>query len=187
MVTTDGLFLRLAVCKISWRIELMTMPPTRQSKSERRNKMKSVKWVCVFLMVMALAFGFTACSGKEGANPRAKAKQEDRAQPSTAGEQSAEVQTPSPGAPPVAQPQDAAQAPGAVPSTDAIGKPEVAEIMGTVLDSGGEIVVFTDQGNYTVTGEDLSDMVGKTVRVLGSLQEEGGHRTIRVISVYEIK
>ena len=83
--------------------------------------------------------------------------------------------------------QDAAQAPGAVPPAGEIGKPEVAEIMGTVLDSGGEIIVFTDQGNYVVTGEDLSDMVGKTVRVLGSLQEDEGRRTINVISVYEIK
>jgi hypothetical protein len=47
--------------------------------------------------------------------------------------------------------------------------------------------VFTDQGNFTVAGEDLSDMVGKTVRVLGSLQEDQGRRTIKVISVYEIK
>jgi type IV secretory pathway VirB10-like protein len=170
------------------------MPPTRQSKSERRNKMKRFKWVCVSLMVIALAFGFMACSGKEGANPRAKAKQEDQAQPAQqaaqpaeTGEQSAEVQTPSPGAPPAAQPQDAAQAPGTAPPAGEIGKPEVAEIMGTVLDSGGEIVVFTDQGNYAVTGEDLSDMVGKTVRVLGSLQEDEGRRTIKVISVYEIK
>jgi hypothetical protein len=60
----------------------------------------------------------------------------------------------------------------------------VAEIMGTDLDSGGEIVVFTDQGNYAVTGEDLSDMVGKTVRVPGSLQEDEGRRTIKVISLY---
>jgi DNA replication initiation complex subunit (GINS family) len=156
--------------------------------------MKSVKWVCVSLLVVAMAFGFAACSGKEGANPGAKAKQEDRAQPaqqaaqpSEPAEQSAEVQTPPSGAPPVAQPQDAAQAPGAAPPPGEIGKPEVAEIMGTVLDSGGEIVVFTDQGNFAVTGEDLSDMIGKTVRVLGSLQEDEGRRTINVISVYEIK
>lgn len=161
--------------------------------------MKSFKWVCVTLMVVALAFGFTACSGKEGASQGAKAKPEDRAQPadqaaqpaeqaaqpSQAAEQSAEVQTPAPAA--EGQPQDAAQAPSDAPPEGEIGKPEVAEIMGTVLDSGGEIVVFTDQGNYAVTGEDLSDMVGKTVRVLGSLQEDGGHRTIKVISVYEIK
>lgn len=156
--------------------------------------MKSFTWVCVSFVVVALAFGFTACSGKEGANPRAKAEQEDRAQPAQQaaqpaqpGEQSAEVQTPPPGSPPVAQPQDAAQAPETAPAAGELGKPEVAEIMGTVLDSGGEIVVFTDQGNYAVTGEDLSDMVGKTVRVLGSLQEDGGRRTIKVISVYEIK
>lgn len=156
--------------------------------------MKSLKWVFVPLMAVALAFGFTACSSKEGANPSAKANQEDRAQPaqqaaqpSQAGEQSAEVQTPSPGAPTETQAQDAAQAPEATPPAGEIGKPEVAEIMGTVLDSGGEIVVFTDQGNFAVTGEDLSDMVGKTVRVLGSLQEDEGRRTIKVISVYEIK
>ena len=156
--------------------------------------MKSFKWICVLSLVVALAFGFAACSGKEGANPRAKAKQEDRAQPaqqaaqpSSAAEQSAEAQPESSTAAPEAQPQDSAQAPGATPPAGEIGKPEVAEIMGTVLDSGGEIIVFTDQGNYAVTGEDLSDMVGKTVRVLGSLQENEGRPTIKVISVYEIK
>lgn len=149
--------------------------------------MKSFKWVCVFLMVMALAFGLTACSGKEGANSSVSAQQEDQVQPTEAEEQSAEAQTPAPEASPAAQPQDAAQAPGAEPPAGETGKPEMAEIMGTVLDSGGEIVVFTDQGNYAVTGEDLSDMVGKTVRVLGSLQEDKGRRTIKVISVYEIK
>jgi hypothetical protein len=161
---------------------------------ERRDKMKSFKWVCVSLMVIVLAFGFTACSGKEGAGPRAKAEKQDRAQPadkaaqsSESAEQSAQGQPPLPEAPAVTQPQDAAQAPGKVPQSGEIGKSEVAEIMGTVLDSGGEIVVFTDQGNYAVTGEDLSDMVGKTVRVLGSLQENEGRRTIKVISVYEVK
>lgn len=163
--------------------------------------MRSFKWVCVSLMVVALAVGFAACSGKEGETPRAKAKQEDQAQPADQAakpaepaadqaestEQSAQSQSPAPGAPAEAQPQDTAQAPGAVPPAGEVGKSDVAEIMGTVLDSGGEIVVFTDQGNYAVTGEDLSDMVGKTVRVLGSLQEEEGRRTINVISVYEVK
>jgi type IV secretory pathway VirB10-like protein len=186
--------MRPSAQKIGWRIGKVTMPPARQSKSERRNKMKSLKWVSVTLMVVALAFGFAACSGKEGESPRAKATQEEQAQPadqaaqpSKTTEESAGAQSPLPGAPPAEQPQDAAQAPGALPPAGEIGKPEVAEIMGTVLDSGGEIIVFTDQGNYAVTGEDLSDMVGKTVRVLGSLQEDQGRRTIKVISVYEIK
>lgn len=156
--------------------------------------MRSFKWVCVSLMVVALAVGFAACSGKEGETARAKAKQEDQAQPADQAakpaeptEQSTQSQSPAPGAPAEAQPRDTAQAPGAVPPAGEVGKSDVAEIMGTVLDSGGEIVVFTDQGNYAVTGEDLSDMVGKTVRVLGSLQEEEGRRTINVISVYEVK
>lgn len=156
--------------------------------------MKSFKLLCVSLIMVALVFGFMGCNGKEGANTSAEAKQEDQAQPADQAAQPAETtgqsagaQSPLPGVPTEAQPQDAAQAPEAVPSAGETGKPEVAEIMGTVLDSGGEIIVFTDQGNYAVTGEDLSDMVGKTVRVRGSLQEDGGRQTINVISVYEIK
>lgn len=145
--------------------------------------MKSLKWMCLLMMIVALALGMAACSGKEGANPQAK---QDRAQP--AAEQSAESSAPASEAPAEAQPPEAAQAPeSATPPSGEVGQPEMAEIMGTVLDSGGEIVVFTDQGNYAVTGEDLSDMVGKTVRVLGSLEESGGRRTIKVISVYEVK
>jgi hypothetical protein len=158
--------------------------------------MKKIKRVGVSLMVVALALGFVACSGNEGARPSAEVEQDDRAQPaeqaaqpSKTDEQSAEIQSslPEPEVPEAEQARDAAQAPGAVSPADEMGKHEVAEIMGTVLDSGGEIIVFTDQGNYTVAGEDLSGMVGKTVRVLGSLQEDGDRRTIEVISVYEIK
>lgn len=146
--------------------------------------MKSLKWMCLLMMIVALAFGMAACSGKEGATPQAK---QDRAQPAEG--QSAESAAPSSEAPAAAQPSEAAEAPeGTTPPSGEMGKPEMAEIMGTVLDSGGEIVVFTDQGNYAVTGQDLSDMVGKTVRVLGSLEESAeGRRTIKVISVYEVK
>ena len=150
--------------------------------------MKSFKWVCISMVIVALAVGFSACSSKEAGSPSAKAAKEDQAQPaakaeqpSDATEQSAQSQAPAAGVPAETQPQDTAQAQGE------IVKPEVAEIMGTILDSGGEIVVFTDKGNYAVTGEDLSDMVGKTVRVLGSLQETDGRPTIKVISVYEVK
>ena len=145
--------------------------------------MKSLKWMCLIMMIVTLAFGMAACSGKEGAKPQSK---QEGAQP--AAEQSAESTAPSSDAPAAVQPPEAAQAPeGATPPSGEVGKPEMAEIMGTVLDSGGEIVVFTDQGNYAVTGEDLSDMVGKTVRVLGSLEESDGRRVIKVISVYEVK
>jgi biotin carboxyl carrier protein len=158
--------------------------------------MKNFRFLGASLMVLMLAIGFTACSGNEGARPSAEAEQEERAQPADqaaqpmeADEQSAGVQSPPPSVPAAEPSQEAAQAPEtAMPAGEGeTGNPEVAEIMGTVLDAGGEIMVFTDQGNYAVAGQDLSDMVGKTVRVLGSLQENGGRPTIKVISVYEIK
>jgi hypothetical protein len=159
----------------------------KRIKIRKENKMKKFRWVGVFLMVGMLAFGLTACSGNEGARPSAEAEQDDRAQPADQAAQPMKADEQSAEAPPAEQPQEAAEAPGDAEPAGEIGTPEVAEIMGTVLDADGEIVVFTDQGNYAVTGEDLSDMVGKTVRVLGSLQEDGGRRTIKVISVYEIK
>lgn len=156
--------------------------------------MKCLKWVCVPMLGVALAVGLAACSSKEGTSPQAESKQQDQAQPADQAAQpseemgqSAESSSAMPEAPAVDQPQDAAQAPAVAPPAGEVGNPEVAEIMGTVLDSGGEIVVFTNQGNFSVAGEDLSDMVGKTVRVLGSLEESEGRRTIKVISVYEVK
>lgn len=149
--------------------------------------MKKFKWVCISLMIIAFAMVFTACSGNEGASPQAKAKQEDAVQPAEKAMQSSEetdqsAQSPAPApAAGIENPEVADQTPSGVLKT------EVAEIMGTVLDTDGQIVVFTDKGNYAVTGEDLSDMVGKTVRVLGALQEAEGRQTIKVISFSEVK
>jgi hypothetical protein len=151
-------------------------------------KMKSFKWMCISMMTIALAIGFSACSSKDATSPQAQTEKEagvqpaaTAMQPSDPSSQTAQSSDSAEATPAAAQPEEAAQA------TDATDKTDVAEIMGTVLDSDGQIVVFTQTGNYAVTGEDLSAMVGKTVRVRGSLQETEGRPTINVISFDEIK
>jgi len=52
----------------------------------------------------------------------------------------------------------------------------------------GSIVISADDGeSYMVKGQDLSAMVGKSVEVTGTLEEDSGGRSIMVTAVEEIK
>ena len=63
--------------------------------------------------------------------------------------------------------------------------PKAVEISGTVEQSGDGIVIATDLGKYNVIGQDLTDLVGKTVKVTGAVEESAGQYTIKVLSVEE--
>lgn len=53
---------------------------------------------------------------------------------------------------------------------------------------GGTIIISGDDGvDYVVKGQDLSEMVGKSVKVTGTLAEEGDAKSITVMNVEEIK
>lgn len=56
------------------------------------------------------------------------------------------------------------------------------ELTGTVAQSGDRIVLITNMGDYVVSGEDLSGMVGKIVDVTGVVKETEGGYTIDVTS-----
>lgn len=62
---------------------------------------------------------------------------------------------------------------------------KAVEITGTVEQNGDNVVIVTDLGKYTVIGQDLSSMVGKTVKVTGAVAESAGQYTIDVMSVEE--
>lgn len=64
-------------------------------------------------------------------------------------------------------------------------KPETAAnvISGTVLHTDSGYTIFTDNGSYRLAGEDLSSVVGKNVRILGTIEESGGTQTINVESI----
>ena len=62
-------------------------------------------------------------------------------------------------------------------------------VTGTVHKSdAGEIMIKADDGmDYMVQGEDLSAMVGKTVKVTGTLEEKADVKSITVMKMEEVK
>ena len=74
---------------------------------------------------------------------------------------------------------------GLLSVTNALAAEET--ISGTVENSDNGIVITADDGQtYAVQGQDLSAMVGKTVRVTGTLEESKSGPTITVVKVEEI-
>ena len=59
-------------------------------------------------------------------------------------------------------------------------------ITGKVLKADPGLVLDSDGGEYILTGEDLSKMVGKNVKVTGTISEGEGGKTIDVIDFEEI-
>ena len=61
-------------------------------------------------------------------------------------------------------------------------------ISGTVEKGAQGIMISTDDGqSYAVQGKDLSDIVGKTVKATGTLEEGKSGNTINVTMVEEVK
>ena len=61
-------------------------------------------------------------------------------------------------------------------------------ITGTVEKTDHGIVIAADDGNtYIVMGQDLSGLVGKTVKATGTLAEGQSGKTVTVISVEPVK
>jgi hypothetical protein len=60
-------------------------------------------------------------------------------------------------------------------------------IMGTVMKTDAGLVLKTAEGNLIISGEDLSDMVGKTVKATGTITEGVKGKTITVISAEEVE
>jgi Protein of unknown function (DUF5818) len=60
---------------------------------------------------------------------------------------------------------------------------ESAEITGTVMTTDKGLALETESGLITITGEDLSDLVGKKVKVTGALTETEGGKLIHVMTV----
>lgn len=59
-------------------------------------------------------------------------------------------------------------------------------ITGTLVHSDSGYFIVNDSGRYLVADYDVSGLLGKTVKVTGSVsEEEGGDKTIHVMSVEE--
>jgi len=61
-------------------------------------------------------------------------------------------------------------------------------ITGTVEQTKEGIIIKADTGDsYLVTGSDLTTMVGKTVKAIGTLAEGKSGKTLTITSVEEVK
>jgi len=62
-------------------------------------------------------------------------------------------------------------------------------ITGTVeQNDAGSIIISADNGeSFMVKGHDLSAMVGKSVQVTGTLEEDAGVKSIMITTVEEVK
>jgi hypothetical protein len=64
---------------------------------------------------------------------------------------------------------------------------ETVTITGTVLQSDSGLVILTDGGMYSLSGQDLSKMVDKEVEVSGTVTEGDEGSSINVTSFREIQ
>ena len=139
--------------------------------------MIKLRSVFIFILLSAIVAMGTACSSKESSSQMAGAKEEGKTatmqesnQPAAAAEQQGQSTTE------MSQSEEhTAQMPKSV------------ELTGMVEQGDNGVVIVTDLGKYNVAGQDLSSMVGKTVKVTGALEESAGQYTINVQSVEESK
>ena len=57
------------------------------------------------------------------------------------------------------------------------------EVDGTLTQTDKGLAIVTDTDTYLVAGEDLSDLLGKKVKVTGAIAEVDGGQVIQVMSV----
>lgn len=139
--------------------------------------MVTFRSIVIFMVLAAFLSMGAACSSKEPANQLTGADKESQPAAERTEEQPAAAsQERQPG---MESQETAAEqaAPAAMPKTLAL--------TGTVEQAGDDIMLVTDLGDYILSGQDLSAMVGKTINVTGAVEETGGQYTINVISFSE--
>lgn len=124
--------------------------------------------ILVILLISLMAVMGLACSQSESPSQTAERQQGDQ-QETASGPQATTTAEPS---------QAAQQATGQELS-------QTMQISGLVEEADDGIVIVTDLGKYSVLGQDLSAMIGKTVKVTGAVKEADGQYTIDVLSVSE--
>jgi hypothetical protein len=139
---------------------------------------RSVFIVVVLSIVVAMG---VACSSKEAPSQTAGANEEAQPAAMEKGDQAAmQEQQSQAGSETAQQASETAQ-----PAEEGAQMPKSVELTGMVEQGDNGVVIVTDLGKYSVVGQDLSSMVGKTVKVTGALEESAGQYTINVESVEE--
>lgn len=82
---------------------------------------------------------------------------------------------------------------GRVKQTESQSSPQVArspvpaEVDGTLTQTEKGLAIVTDTGTYILAGQDLTDMLGKKVKITGAIAEASAGRVIRVMSVVPLQ
>jgi hypothetical protein len=130
--------------------------------------------ITVLVFIVAL-IALLACGQNEGTTTVGGTDQQQEEQAGTPTPETAQE-----GQPDAAAPQTAE-------SRQEQGAAQQVEIAGTVEQTIDGVVIRSVNESYMVTGQDLSDMIGKDVRVMGTLAETDGKPTINVESVSVIE
>jgi hypothetical protein len=75
-----------------------------------------------------------------------------------------------------------------IPSGDeAPEDPVISEVTGVLEQGEAGVMLVADSGTYLVTGQDLTEMVGKTVMIKGAVEESAGQKkiTVDIVNVVE--
>ena len=124
----------------------------------------------VFVLFCALTIA-VACSEQGGSQEQAAVKRE--AQSQTDSEQQVAA-------------MPAAQQPATEMSSEQAATSD-EEIQGTVVKTDEGIVIFSDRGSYMVAGQDMEGLVGKNVKITGTVEETEGRSVVTVTSVAVIE
>ena len=60
-------------------------------------------------------------------------------------------------------------------------------VTGTIQQGDSGLVLEADDGNYILAGQDLSDMVGKKIKVTGTIADGEAGKTLTVMSFEEVQ
>jgi uncharacterized protein YdeI (BOF family) len=76
-----------------------------------------------------------------------------------------------------------------MPSADdtPVEKAETVEISGVLEQNAAGIMLVSERGKYLVIGQNLTEMVGKTVTIEGEVEENGGQMKITVDTVTAVQ
>ncbi len=143
--------------------------------------------ITVIVFIVALS-ALLACGQDEGTTTVAGTDQQQEELPGATTPQTAQEEQPGAMTSETAQEgQPGAVAPQTAQPGQEQGTAQQVEIAGTVEQTADGVIIRSVNESYMVTGQDLSNMIGKDVRVMGTLGESAGRPTIKVESVSVIE
>jgi hypothetical protein len=141
--------------------------PAISHQLQRRIKMRHLNLKMLGIAVALVLLASVSCSSKpEGETAQSKQPTEQDSSAMAKSQQE-----------PSAAPAESAKSQETSPQSDTV------VVTGKVENGPQGIIVSADNGSYAVSGQDLSDKIGMTVKITGTLKEFEGSRTIEVTNV----